>query len=712
MLRDTLYDDLDAAERQALHGQVARRLQQRPDVRPERLADQLMRAGEDARGDAIAWSLQAGRAAMKGAAWESAAHWLQRVLACGSGFDGIDLRIELGEALLLAGERQDARDRLFEAASMARADVRAGCLATAALLIARTSNAGTGDPEGGALLREAASLELPNEALRARVLGTLATALWIAPDPAERDRLSREAVDVARRSGSADALVAAMNGRLQATMGPRFADERRAIAVEMEPLAMQTGVLERVLEGQRWCLNVLAERGELEAFATTLRAYRSTADRLLIPQFHYNAALRGCLLPSLRGPYDEAVAAADAARDAGLAAKDPHAEAAWTVGRCTLALGWDRADDAVVLIPELETHFVRMGNLPYYEALLAVLHLRYGDADRGRELARRTRRTAPAEVPRNLVTMGTFSVLTRLCVRTDDRAFAEGLLDAFGPYREHTIAMGSYMGMGSAAGYLAALAWLVGRTDEAEGLAAAATHRNGAMGATAWDRAMQPLWEAARSAGAARSEPTPAPVAPTTDPAARPTARLRREGPVWALSFGDRTQRVKHQKGLLYLARLVARPHVAVQALDLAGVAGLADAPPAQDGLGPQLDETARAAYAARMRELSAELDEAEEQNDLGRVERARYELEFLRQEVSAAVGLGGRARPTGASSERARTAVTQALRRAIKAVGKAQPELGEHLRSHLRTGRECVYAPDSLSAIDWVVDASAPSAD
>ena len=77
------------------------------------------------------------------------------------------------------------------------------------------------------------------------------------------------------------------------------------------------------------------------------------------------------------------------------------------------------------------------------------------------------------------------------------------------------------------------------------------------------------------------------------------------------------------------------------------------------------LDSVARAEYRERLRELSAEVAEAEEWNDPERVNRAQQEMEFLAAELGRAVGLGGRDRRASAATERARLSVTRATRAA-----------------------------------------------
>jgi hypothetical protein len=59
------------------------------------------------------------------------------------------------------------------------------------------------------------------------------------------------------------------------------------------------------------------------------------------------------------------------------------------------------------------------------------------------------------------------------------------------------------------------------------------------------------------------------------------------------------------------------------------------------------------------------------------------------------AIGLGGRERKMGDSSERARSAVTWRIRHAIKKLAVVHPALARHLRVSLKTGVFCSYEPE-----------------
>ncbi len=189
---------------------------------------------------------------------------------------------------------------------------------------------------------------------------------------------------------------------------------------------------------------------------------------------------------------------------------------------------------------------------------------------------------------------------------------------------------------------------------------------------------------------------------------------FRRDGDFWTIAFAEKTVRLKHVRGLEYLARLLADPGRELHVLDLLSPAlAAADAAAKGDGelsargggdAGTVLDDRARAQYRRRLADLREELEEATTWNDAGRAARARDEIEFLSRELAAAFGAGGRSRRAASDVERARSGVTLAIKRAIDRITRSHGELGRHLRAATRTGTFCSYGDDPHAAMRWVV--------
>ena len=177
------------------------------------------------------------------------------------------------------------------------------------------------------------------------------------------------------------------------------------------------------------------------------------------------------------------------------------------------------------------------------------------------------------------------------------------------------------------------------------------------------------------------------------------------------IGFRGRETRRPDLKGYRYLERLLADPGHELHVLDLVAAERDPDAGPAPDvaepGL-PMLDDQARAAYRCRLAEVDEDIEEARALNDLGRLELAGRDREFLIAELTRAAGLAGRERTTGGSAERARTSVARSLRYALGRLAGEHPDLAAHLERTLRTGVFCSYRPDPLAPVEWRLESGA----
>ncbi len=181
-------------------------------------------------------------------------------------------------------------------------------------------------------------------------------------------------------------------------------------------------------------------------------------------------------------------------------------------------------------------------------------------------------------------------------------------------------------------------------------------------------------------------------------------ARLHHEGEFWTIAFDGATFSLRDTKGLHYIADLLREPGRERHALDLVAAHGGGEeaARPAASDAGPILDAVSKAQYRARLEELAAELDEAEQNNDRERATRARDEREVLVEHLASAVGLGGRDRRGASDAERARVSVTRAIKAVLPRIAERSPALERHFESTLRTGQFCSYVPDPRSPLRW----------
>ena len=213
----------------------------------------------------------------------------------------------------------------------------------------------------------------------------------------------------------------------------------------------------------------------------------------------------------------------------------------------------------------------------------------------------------------------------------------------------------------------------------------------------------------AEAAGAAIDAGTP----PAPSPRSHSAFEFFPDGDHWIVTFDSETTLLRDLKGLRYLGRLLAEPGREFHASDLVATdRGASLQTPSFDreeitvsvgeDAGAMLDDLAKEQYRRRLADIDEDIEEANRFGDAMRRSRAESEREFLVSELARAVGMGGRDRRAGSTSERARAAATRAIRNAMKKIGEHHPALYEHLDRTVRTGTYCAYEPDPKAAIDW----------
>ena len=202
---------------------------------------------------------------------------------------------------------------------------------------------------------------------------------------------------------------------------------------------------------------------------------------------------------------------------------------------------------------------------------------------------------------------------------------------------------------------------------------------------------------------------------------------FHKEGDYWSVGYGEKVFRLKDSTGFGYLAYLLRYPGTEFHALDLGAHGTRPEASddkagPSAAGLsmsaeeleasgihvgnlgdaGEILDDQAKAAYKARLRELREELEEAKEFGNVERAARAEEEIDALIAELSRGVGLGGRRRRAGSATERARQRAKKGIKTAIDRIARNDPALGRMLSQRIRTGIYCSYRPDPHFPVEW----------
>jgi len=133
-------------------------------------------------------------------------------------------------------------------------------------------------------------------------------------------------------------------------------------------------------------------------------------------------------------------------------------------------------------------------------------------------------------------------------------------------------------------------------------------------------------------------------------------------------------------------------------------VGGLGDA-------GELLDEQAKAAYKARLRELREELEEAREFGNVERAARVEEEIDALGAELSRAIR-PWRTPQAGRFGHGTSAAAGQKknIQTAIRRITKHDPELGRMFSRCVRTGIYCSYIQDPKFQLEWQFAATTPT--
>jgi predicted ATPase len=258
LLRETLYDDLPAAERMDLHRVVAGALEELfgNDLMSHlaEIAHHLVLAGP--LGDperAIDFSIRAADRSRDVLAYEDAAQLYGQALRLlqpeASSERTARVQLKLGDALSRAGDSDGAYRNFEQAAAIARRVGSDQILGLAALGYGAAELRTTpGRPPGWfregasrttiALLEEAlASLPEEDSPVRARALAMLATELYASEQRDRRAALSRQALEMATRLGEPDVQLEALHARHWATFAPDTVHERLDNAERMLELS-------------------------------------------------------------------------------------------------------------------------------------------------------------------------------------------------------------------------------------------------------------------------------------------------------------------------------------------------------------------------------------------------------------------------------------------------------------------------------------------
>jgi tetratricopeptide (TPR) repeat protein len=719
LVREVIYEALGPARRAALHraiGEALERLHGEADgPHLDELAHHFACAAPGGSVEkAVEYCTRSAVRALERYGFDESARHYEHALALVPGTQQRrrgELLLGHARARKMAGDPQAAGRSFFEAADLALRLDDAELLAEAALRDglwwAITSHAD--DQRTMALLDAAVTrLDDRDSPLRAAVLAQLATGMAYAAGRLDRgSALAAEAVAMAHRLGDPSLLVHCLAQQHQVSQHPDGLERRREIVDELDRLAAASARADVDCLVQWMRAHDRLEIGDRVGAEPHIAACGRLADELRQPLHLWNAARLRVMCLLLEGRAAEAKQGMHDTLELGRQALGGLALDGFLAQRAELLWQQGRLDEAVTL---LETGIRTRPEERTLRCGLALVLAEQGADERARTELRDLAASGIATWPRGHHWLAQLSWLGRAAAVVGDHDRAAEIYGLLSPYADRTVMIGpSFFCQGSVARGLGVMAGALERWDESMAHFETALAVDRGMGAVPYvgftERDRETVIRA-RSGG--RSAPAGRPASPSAEAPAATAARVfRREGNFWTVAWDDAVVRLKDNRGLQYLAQLLARPGQDVHVLDLVAAVHAEPGQTARRHLatadvGTVLDATARAAYRRRLAELRDELEEAAGYGDLGRTDRLRGEMEFLTEQLASAMGIGGTARRVGGPSERARSAVTQNIRSTLKRLVQALPVLDESLARRIRTGAFCSYEPDPSRPVTW----------
>jgi hypothetical protein len=687
LLRDRLYGGLLPSERRRLHARAGDHFRGRGAV--ALAAYHLLEAASP---DGPRVALEAARRALDRLAFEESAQIATRALAAveeaaqHAPEATCELTLVLAEAQIRGGAGPVGRKTALRAVELGKALESPELVARAALAHGAEVVSGSMDPVQAEVLRFAktaletkrGAVASADDPLLAQVTARLASAM--VPPRDEDDRrmawdLADEALAMARRIGDADTLLYVLGFVLSAKAGAMrqegvaaSTESRYAIVTELLALARTRHRPLLLLDNLGFAAGLARERGAHDECARALDELAVLSSELRGVQYQWQLPLALSAHAMLDGDFDRADAhAADALWRAEEAGSLPGMYG-WRINRISmLTLSRERkrveADE-----DKLWRLLQNLG--PRMKHMKRIVRPTLDEGD-------------PLPKAEDLAHLPLALLLGEAALATRDARYAEIALPALLGLSDVGTSLffwGSKGGsvFGPLPAVTAEVLVLLGRSREAKphferGLEAAHHLRSPPL--------VERMRRGLEGIGAPRSSAEPV----------RSSLRVSmvREKDVWRISSSNgQSVTLKDSLGLRYLAELVANPEREFHVMDLVGVEL-----PASEGI-PVLDAKAKAAYKERLDDLRERLDEARAHGNHAAAERAEAEREALSAELSAAMGLGGRDRKTGAAAERARVNVQRRIRDIVKKVQEEAPELGRYLEASTKTGNFCVFRP------------------
>jgi hypothetical protein len=471
-----LYDRLGMAERELLHEDIAKAIEElygeRRDSLPVVLAFHFDRANLPGR--AAYYYLKAGKRAVAVYAYrEAVAHARAGIQILAADADDelalrLDLGLLLGDASLRAGNAVDSMLAFRETAELALQHESQEAAATAAIGYTEPGwrynaiDATTVD----LLRRSLALLDESDSDLRARLLANFARATQETKSDDDSLAMVAEATAMARRLDNPRAVVDCLRIRFNIDREPENIHERLVLADEIRDLTLNLDDKALLMESLAFSVYDRLATGDIASCENSLDEMQAIAAEAADPFYVYHEATMRVALLILRGAFDDAERSAIEAMQAGKELGVTQVDGVMGVQMFTVRREQGRLGQ---FAPVIRTFLEREGADSAWRPGLALACADVGDLQEARKQFDIIAADNFSAIAQDSLRQTCLCYLAEVCDVLGDAERARELYDMLLPYAELMLVVGNATAcLGSTARYLGQLATVMERYEDAE----------------------------------------------------------------------------------------------------------------------------------------------------------------------------------------------------------------------------------------------------
>ncbi len=503
LMQHTLYDELSPGRRARLHCRIAELLEQdlgeEPGGRVGELARHWIAANRRSdRAKAIRYARAAGQRALDALAPDEAIGWFRQALdlldveSAAVTPERLDVLIALGVAQRQAGDPSFRATLLSAAAAAGEAGLDDRLVsATLANQRGMVSSIGTVDEERIALLERSLAVARGGDPrTEARLTAMLVAELTFSQDLPRVRALAAEAEALARRLDDESTLLAVLNVMFLPLWVPDDLDRTFERCLEAKVLAERSGDPVARFQAAANLVQVMASKADRAGMEAALEDAASLAGEIGQPHLSWQALYLRCLLVLFGGDADDADRLAAEGLEISSESGQPDALVIYGANLINVRLHQDRLEEILPFIAEAAA---ANPGLPSFAAAHAMALCETGRPADARPLLDAARTADFHRSAYDYVWLTTATVWAVVAAELEDEAAAEALLEQLEPFEAQGVSSGASFS-GTVGSFMARLAAVVGRDDEALALFERADAQLTALGAPYWRARNQLEW--------------------------------------------------------------------------------------------------------------------------------------------------------------------------------------------------------------------------